>query len=156
MNTTVVVILEVISNQPTQMGFVQDDHVVQEFPATAPYPALRHPVLPGTAISGSDQLTAKVAQPQNLPSRSRTRYLGARFSGKASRSCCTIQVSVGCPVTLKCAMAPAVADHEEAVKHPEGRGGHGEKVHGGDGLTMVLEKAEPALAESGGGVPCAK
>ena len=36
MNAIVVVILEVISNQPTQMGFVQDDHVIQQLPATAP------------------------------------------------------------------------------------------------------------------------
>ena len=43
-NAIVVVILEVISKQPTEMGFVQDDHVVQEFPATAPHPALRHAV----------------------------------------------------------------------------------------------------------------
>jgi hypothetical protein len=50
----VVVIVEVISNQPPPMGFVQDDDVVQQFPATAPHPALRHTVLPGTAISGSD------------------------------------------------------------------------------------------------------
>jgi hypothetical protein len=28
-NAIVVVILEVISNQPTEMGFVQDDHVIQ-------------------------------------------------------------------------------------------------------------------------------
>jgi hypothetical protein len=54
MNAVVVVILEVISKQPTQMGFVQDDHVVQQFPATAPHPAFRHPVLPRTAISRSD------------------------------------------------------------------------------------------------------
>src|SRR5215831_7229708 len=40
----VVVVLEVISNEPTQVGFVQHDHVVQEFPATAPHPALRHAV----------------------------------------------------------------------------------------------------------------
>src|SRR5215471_15675341 len=44
------------------------------------------------------------------------------------------------------AVATAVADHEEAVQYPEGRGGHGEKIHGGDSLTMVLEKGEPALA----------
>jgi hypothetical protein len=36
MNAIGVVILEVISNQPTQMGFVQDDHVIQQLPATAP------------------------------------------------------------------------------------------------------------------------
>ena len=58
----VVVIIEVISNQPTQMGFVQGDHVVQEFPAAAPHPPFRHPVLPGTAISRSNQLTAEAFQ----------------------------------------------------------------------------------------------
>ena len=44
MNAIVVAILEVISNQPTEMGFAQHDHVVQEFPATPPHPALRHAV----------------------------------------------------------------------------------------------------------------
>src|SRR6516164_5186093 len=39
-------------------------------------------------------------------------------------------------------VATAVRDHEEAVQYPKGRGGHGEKVHGGDSLTMVLEKGE--------------
>ena len=42
--------------------------------------------------------------------------------------------------------ATAVSDYEKAVQYPEGRGGHGEKIHGGEGLTMVLEKGEPALA----------
>ena len=42
-------------------------HVVQEFPATAPHPALRHAVLPGAAISRSNQLTAEVGQhPRDL------------------------------------------------------------------------------------------
>ena len=36
-------------------------------------------------------------------------------------------------------VAAAVADHEETVQYPEGRGGYGKKVHGGDSLTMVLE-----------------
>src|SRR5215469_12338048 len=43
-------------------------------------------------------------------------------------------------------VATAVADHEETVQYPEGGGGHGKKVHGGDSLTMVLEKRQPALA----------
>ena len=42
--------------------------------------------------------------------------------------------------------ATGVRDYEKAVQYPEGRGGHSEKVHGGEGLTMVLEKGEPALA----------
>jgi hypothetical protein len=32
-NAIVVIIREVISKQPTQVGFVQDDHVVQQFPS---------------------------------------------------------------------------------------------------------------------------
>ena len=41
--------------------------------------------------------------------------------------------------------ATAVRDDEKAGQYPEGRGGHGEKVHGGEGLPMALEKGEPAL-----------
>ena len=52
--------------------------------------------------------------------------------------------------------ATAVANHKETVQHPEGGGGHGEKVHSGDGFTMVLEKREPALSCSGGEVPCGR
>jgi hypothetical protein len=40
----IVVVLEVISKQPTEMGFVQDDHVVPKFPPTTSHPALRHAV----------------------------------------------------------------------------------------------------------------
>src|SRR5215472_5638330 len=78
-NAIRVVILEVISNQPTEMGFVQDDHVVQQFPATTSHPALRHPVLPGTAISGSNHsslprsFSIVATSPLNLQSRSRIR-----------------------------------------------------------------------------------
>ena len=40
-------------------------------------------------------------------------------------------------------VATAVADHEETVQYPEGGGGHGKKVQGGDSLTMVLEINRP-------------
>ena len=43
-------------------------------------------------------------------------------------------------------VATAMRDYEKAVQYPEGGGGHGEKVHGGQSLTMALEKGEPALA----------
>ena len=54
-------------------------------------------------ISSLPRYSSIVAtSPLNLPSRSRIRYWGARSSGKAPRSCCTIQAPVGCSVTLKC------------------------------------------------------
>src|SRR6516225_10194245 len=108
-NAIVVVILEIISNQPAEMGFVEDDHVVQQFPPTTSHPTLRHAVLPGTAISCSDSSLGRFSSivatsPLNLTSRSRIRYWGARSSAKASRRCCTIQAQEGCSVTLKCRM----------------------------------------------------
>src|SRR5262245_5626574 len=62
MNAIFVIIVEVISNEPTQMGFVQHDHVVQEFSTTASHPALCHTILPRAAISRANQLAAEAVQ----------------------------------------------------------------------------------------------
>src|SRR5215472_10619625 len=133
MKAIVVVILEVISNQATQMGFVQDDHVVQEVPATAPHPALRHAVLPGTAISGSDQLTAKVFQhPRDLSAELavavQDQILGGTILWEGLSQLLHDPGPGGMLGDVEVRdLAPAVANHEEAVKHPEGRVGHSEK-----------------------------
>ncbi len=44
MDAIFVVVLEVLSNVPPQMGFAQHDHVVQKLSATAANPALRYAV----------------------------------------------------------------------------------------------------------------
>ena len=54
MNTVLVIVKDVITNQPAQVIFIQDDHMVQQFPAAASDPALRDSILPGTPKSGSD------------------------------------------------------------------------------------------------------
>ena len=54
MNAIFVIVLEVLSSRPPHVRFVQDDHVVQQFSATASSPALRHAVLSGTAIIPSN------------------------------------------------------------------------------------------------------
>ena len=43
-----VVVRDVLAEQPSQMGFVQNHHVVQELPAHGADEALCRPVLPGT------------------------------------------------------------------------------------------------------------
>ncbi len=40
---------------------------------------------------------------------------------------------------------PIMANDEEAVKHREGDGRHGEEVHGGDGFAVIAQEGEPAL-----------
>jgi hypothetical protein len=47
--------------------------------------------------------------------------------------------------------ATSVSDHEEDVENAEGGRGDGEDVHGGDAVTMVLEKGLPALDRLGPG-----
>jgi hypothetical protein len=42
-------------------------------------------------------------------------------------------------------LASLVPDHEEAVKQPEGQGGHGKEVHGGEEFPMIGEEGEPAF-----------
>src|SRR6516225_4230603 len=151
-NAIVVVILEIISNQPAEMGFVEDDHVVQQFPPTTSHPTLRHAVLPGTAIGPSDQLTAKVFQHRRhlsveLAVAVEYQILGCTIFGKGLSQLLHDPGTGGMFGDVEVQdFATGVRDYEKAVQYPEGRGGHGGKVHGGDGLTMVLEKGEPALA----------
>jgi hypothetical protein len=61
MDAIFVVIVEVLSNKPPQMGFAHD-HWVQQLSARAANPALRHAVLPGTAIGRSNQLASEAFQ----------------------------------------------------------------------------------------------
>ncbi len=60
MDTVLVIVTDVVANQPEQMIFIQDNHMVQQLPAAAPDPALRDAILPGTSKAGSDQLAAQV------------------------------------------------------------------------------------------------
>src|SRR6516162_9566455 len=133
MKAIVVVILEVISKQPAEMGFVQDDHVVQKFPLTTSHPTLRHTVLPGTAISRSDQLTAKVFQHRRHLSVELTvavedQILGCTIFGEGLSPLLHDPGTGGMFGDVEVqGFATAVADYEEALQHPEGRGGHGKK-----------------------------
>ncbi len=43
------IVLEVFGQQPSCVPLVEDEHVIHQISATAPDPALRDPVLPGTA-----------------------------------------------------------------------------------------------------------
>src|SRR5215467_9326347 len=40
--------------------------------------------------------------------------------------------------------SPAMADHEEAVKHTKRCGRHRKEIHGRNRLSMVLQKTQPA------------
>src|SRR5580700_9714190 len=121
MHAILVIVPDVISNQPPQMEYAQHDHVVQQLSATASYPTLRHAVLPGTAIGGSNQLAAQAFQ----HGRDFSAELAVTIQDEIPR--CTIlrkgfsllhdPLSTGmfCGIEVQDS-PPAVADHKEAVK----------------------------------------
>ena len=78
MNAIVVVILEVISKQPTEMGFVQDDHVVQKLPPTTSHPALRL-LIPMKVVSVCDliPITGSDSKPVTVGAKRRWRSYSA-------------------------------------------------------------------------------
>ena len=50
------VVLNVLSEKPPQVALVKHDHPIEQLPPAAADPALRHAILPGTAIGGALRL----------------------------------------------------------------------------------------------------
>ena len=123
MNTIFVVVPDVLSNKPTQMGFVRHDHVVQHLSATASNPALRHAVLPGTAIGRSNQLAAEAFQhPRDVSAELaitiEDQVLGCAILREDLSQLLHDPLTGGMFRGIEVQDSPpAVADHEEAVEH---------------------------------------
>src|ERR1035438_5862191 len=72
MSPVLVVITDVLIQQPSQMSAIQHDHMIQEISTYTANPALGNSVLPGTAECGANRLAALVG--------SRTGAALSRFS----------------------------------------------------------------------------
>ena len=53
------VVRHVLTEKPSEVAHVKHDHAIQQLPPTAPDPALRHAVLPRTAVGGLLRLDAQ-------------------------------------------------------------------------------------------------
>src|ERR1017187_6228098 len=58
MSPVLVVITDVLSQQPSQVPLIENDHVIEQVPPHAANPALRNSVLPGTAECGPNRSAA--------------------------------------------------------------------------------------------------
>src|ERR1019366_8885053 len=128
-----------------------NNHVIQQFAATASHPAFGNPVLPRTAIGCSDQAaTQAIEHLGNIPTKLfipvqdqifRRGFLGECFSQLlhdplAGRMFGSVEMED----------SPAVvADDEEAVEKAERSSGHREEIHRGDYLSMVLQERQPVF-----------
>jgi hypothetical protein len=48
------IVAEVFTNQPPQVGFIEHDHVIQQFSVVTPHPPFSNPILPGALIGCPD------------------------------------------------------------------------------------------------------
>jgi hypothetical protein len=125
----IVVVGDVIVNQPPQMDFVQGNDVVQDLAAAASDPALRNPVLPRCLNTGALRLKAGCLQEGD--------HIGIEF-GVVVKDDISIGISLGKRFTQLLNdpiggrmtsdvevqdLAPAVRDHEEAIQESEGQSG---------------------------------
>jgi hypothetical protein len=106
MRSILVVVTDILSNQPFQMPLVQDDDVIQQVSATASHPSLGDAVLPRTAKGSAHRLAAHAfandtTSSPNFESRSKIRNLCAGEYGHASRICWTIHQALGFLVTFQ-------------------------------------------------------
>lgn len=62
MSSVPMLLANIVPNQPTQVLFVQRNHMVQQLPAAASDPSFRHPVLPGRFSACALGLCANGAQ----------------------------------------------------------------------------------------------
>src|SRR5215471_5143520 len=120
--------------------------MVQQFWSTAPYPALRDPILPGTPKAGSDRLAAQVFEHLCCLSS----VFAVTIEDQVAR-CSVFRESLSNLLRNPRArgmfgdiemkdLPAAVADHEEAVKHAERDGRDRKEIHGSNRVSMVLQK----------------
>jgi hypothetical protein len=140
------VVLEVFPYQSPQVSIVEHDHLIQQFPATAPHPAFRHPILPRTPIGCSNQLAAQAFDRRRyvsveLPISVKDQVPGCAILGESLSQLLRDPLAGGMFRGIEVQDSPpAVADHEEAVQDAESRCRHREEVHRRNGFAMVLKK----------------
>src|SRR5215469_1322507 len=104
MRSILMVVADILGQQPLQVPLVQDNHVIEQVSSTTPDPTLRNPVLPRTAKGSADRLASHlfrerhhVAAKLRVSVEHKNRCAGTY--GHASRICCAIQRVVGFRVT---------------------------------------------------------
>ena len=151
MCSVVVVVKDVRVQQPLQLSFIQDDHMVKQIPAAVAHPTLGNPVLPWTSEAGPLWSNAKALHCVDdflIEARVaiKDQVAGRRVVGE-----CLPQL-LNNPRTARMlghvAMkdTPSIMrDDEEAVQHAERQRRHGKEIHRSDGFPMIAQKRRPSL-----------
>ena len=148
-----VVITNVLSQQPSQVPLIENDHVVEQVSTYAPDLALRHPVLPRTAKGGAHRLSAIVFHRRNDIGTEFRITIEDEKSGWWFETPSFAQLQddpEGIRLPSYAAvqdLPPVVTNDKEAIQNAECECGHGKKVHRRNGLAMVSQECRPALGD---------
>jgi hypothetical protein len=155
-NAVLMIVADILVNQPLQVNLVKNDYVVQQFPAAGPRPAFRDAILPGTPIGSSNQLAAQISE--HL--RSFSLIPAVPIKDQVAR-CAVFRKSFAQLLHDPLALGmfggievedspPLVADHEEAVEHPKVAVGTVKKSMAAITSRWFLRKINQRFAESPG------
>ena len=147
-------ILEIVENvfvdQAFEMPQIENDHMVEQFPAAGAYPAFRNAVLRWTSEVGALGLKAETLQCFDhfvieLWASIKDQVAGSRVIGKR------LAQLLSDPCTRRMAghlalknTPPIMRDDEKAVQHSEGQRWHCKEIHRGDGFPMIAQKGRPS------------
>jgi hypothetical protein len=151
MGAIIVVIMNIISEQPSQVALVQCNHMIQDVPSATLHPALGNAILPRTFDRRADVLDLhRPNRRRNFRSvlsisikdeKSGGSLIGKRFpqlldNPEAGRMACHMEVKDTQPI---------MADDKKAVEHAECNRGNSEEVHRRDSFSMIAQKSKPAF-----------
>jgi hypothetical protein len=151
MRSILVVVTDILREQPLQVPFVHGNHVIQQISTTALYPALSNAILPG-ALKGSPQ--GSDSQRSNcggnlepvLPIAIKQEEAGSRTEGKRLAELLHNPKARGVFRHIEVQdSASIMGNDKETIDDPKGDGRDREKVHRRNRFPMIPQKSEPAL-----------
>ena len=145
-------VVDVFSQQPSQVLFVEWDHMVEQLSPTASHPPFGDAVLPGRSdarplrlepriLEEVDDVSVEFGVPIEDDVAIRSGF-GKRFAQLLDDPC---RIGVSGDVAMQ-NPATVMVDDEEAVEQLKRRCGHGEEVEGGDGLAVIPQESRPSLS----------
>src|ERR1700676_289876 len=151
MRAVLVIVADIIREQPFQMSRVDGNHVIQKISPTTSYPSLCDSVLPGTFERSAHTLDlhrpdrcGNLGPILGIPIEDQElarRIIWERFSQLLNDP-----IARRVPRDVEMQNAPTImADDEKAVKNAESQRRNREEVHGGDRFSVIAEKCKPAF-----------
>jgi hypothetical protein len=146
MRSIFMIVADVIGEQPLQMSLVECDYVIEQVPATAPYPTFSNSILPRAPVAGLN--SADLHRPDG--NRNFQAILGIAVKDKPARGRVEWESlsellddphARGMLGDVEVQNLPSVmANHKEAVQHAEVDRRECEEIHRSHCFAMVLEK----------------